>query len=381
MTIYTRYLNYGASGADDGTSESDGWESYTSVERDMTALTASLVAGDEVHIWAKQDAGAEADTSLWTYIEGPPVGAIIKLEGYKTTIGDGSTPGNEWVFGGCVRFVGDLILKNCKFLDTTGQVRSSAHLLEHVMAWNCQFISNYSSGGIAVEVQDSTLLDSYAKSNFRSASNADRKAIKVNRGAAIGCFADGGASIETGFRPGVFQNNIVIPGPWTTTGDALMVVDGVKDHAGVWIDHNTFYNATGDAIQFEEGGDLARSTYQVHCAHNIIWGAGGYAFRNAGSTYNPTWYNIFKNYYGNATSGLSSGLLGAGIWENTLLSGNPFTDAPNGDFSLNETAGAGAVIRAGALGDPFSVGTDVQRLAGAWQRGASSGGSASPTAY
>jgi len=91
----------------------------------------------------------------------------------------------------------------------------------------------------------------------------------------------------------------------------------------------------------------------------------GYGFAVAGNVGNPAFFSYDGNfYYGNATGARLNGddtggtnpVNGEAPYTNTLdviLSGNPFNDAPNKDFTLNSTAGAGAACR--AAGNPASL--------------------------
>ncbi len=142
---------------------------------------------------------------------------------------------------------------------------------------------------------------------------------------------------------------------------------------------NTLYNATGDAVQLDEGQDTTRKLGPIIISGNVVWGAGGYAFRNAGSTYTTALVQCNGNFWGNATSGEASGIPSS-MRGNTQLTADPFTDAAGDDFGLNSTAGGGAVVRTGARGDLHSFGTDPQALAGAWQRG-EGGATAQPSIH
>ena len=75
----------------------------------------------------------------------------------------------------------------------------------------------------------------------------------------------------------------------------------------------------------------------------------------------------------------TNGTEAAAVRKTYTLSGSPFVNAGSGDFSLNNTAGAGAVCRAANLGrvyDPTDSGSeDFNGSLGAVQLAAAGGGS------
>lgn len=59
--------------------------------------------------------------------------------------------------------------------------------------------------------------------------------------------------------------------------------------------------------------------------------------------------NFSNNAFGGNSLGDHTGLSAFALWDLITLAGDPFVDAANGDYRLNDTAGAGALCRAAGL--------------------------------
>lgn len=101
---------------------------------------------------------------------------------------------------------------------------------------------------------------------------------------------------------------------------------------------NTIYNNGRDGIKVDGNYRLGE------IANNIMVSNGRYGLNT--SAFTPVRDEVLINhnaYYNNATANRNSNNAGTG---DVTLTGDPFTDAAGGDFSLNNTAGAGADLRA-----------------------------------
>lgn len=377
MADTTRYVDLSLStGANDGTTAADAWRTFADLEAAISAEVSALSAGDTYQVWCKRSASAASATTAWAYNENPPLGVTVIIEGYSSSTGDGlDTPGNWFQYGGQVNLTGDVQLRHFD-VDTGTTTVDAALKIQYGHIYQCRGTTNSNAAGIYG--REAVIEESIGVKEARS-TTSQRLAIRLSRGAVINCVAEGGLCLESAFRTVSAWGNIVTPGPQTTAGDPLVLLDGSQDTSGLFFNGNTLYDATGDAVQIDEGQDTTRKLGPIVISRNVVWGAGGYAFRNAGSTYTDALVHCTGNFYGNCTSGEASGIA-TSMLSNTSLSADPFTDASSKDFSLNSTAGGGATVRTGARGDLHSWGTDVQHLAGAWQRG-EGGTSAQPSIH
>ena len=168
----------------------------------------------------------------------------------------------------------------------------------------------------------------------------------------------------------------------TNSGDGITFCSGSAGPAAypTSVDHSVFYNNGGDGI------DSASDAPQVSITNSIFDSNGGYGINLPGATPNTTVVFTRNNAFRNNTTGTQTfGGITTGITTgNVTLTAIPWVDAPNGDFTLNSTAGGGAALK----GTGYSGGTLFQPSApatvdiGAVQTsGGSSGAGTTATAY
>lgn len=115
--------------------------------------------------------------------------------------------------------------------------------------------------------------------------------------------------------------------------------------ASLMVVGSVFYNNGRDGVRFSGGGFPGRSNIIVN---NIFDSNGGYGVNDVGGTVKLISV-VRNNAFRNNTSGQTPGFV---MLNAVTLTSIPFTDAPNGDFTLNNIAGAGAACR--AAGSPGS---------------------------
>lgn len=117
------------------------------------------------------------------------------------------------------------------------------------------------------------------------------------------------------------------------------------------ISGNTFYNQTTDAVYFPASGSNS-----VWLQNNVFYGNGGYAVNCNGTGTCPS-FTVKRSNRNNAYGSNVSGTQPVAGLHDVTLSANPFTDAPNGDFTLNNTAGGGASLKGAAFPSGFGTTT------------------------
>ena len=152
---------------------------------------------------------------------------------------------------------------------------------------------------------------------------------------------------NTGYA--IYQDNIANGGPLTIVGNIFYgnghdIEVTVADN--VLIESNDFVSTTGDSVVFTQD-----SPWPL-IVNNIFSNVGGYDVNWSGGDSAVVLWFIQSNAHYNPGSGRYNGLIrNAG---DIILTGSPFTNPSGGDFSLNDTAGAGALCRGAAY--PQSIG-------------------------
>ena len=115
-------------------------------------------------------------------------------------------------------------------------------------------------------------------------------------------------------------------------GDGLEITGG---GGGVEIEQCVFANNTGDGVDVD---------HVEICSNSIFYGNGGYAINNT--------FDLYPSYSpGNAFGNTGTGDVATGTptFGDITLTADPFTDAASGDYTINETSGGGAALRAAAV--------------------------------
>jgi len=138
----------------------------------------------------------------------------------------------------------------------------------------------------------------------------------------------------------------------------------------IQVENCTFYNQSSNGISIAETTYSANLQVVNSIFYNMLYGITTAC--TVGVFANLRAY-FRKNAFGSMTSGFYQNFTG-GIGDVTL-SGDPFTSKSTGDFSLNNTAGAGAACRAAGFPGAFPGGTTTGYLdIGAAQHQDSGGG-------
>lgn len=162
----------------------------------------------------------------------------------------------------------------------------------------------------------------------------------------------------------------------TTNGDAF-IRNVIFNNSTTGINAGSYADAILYNDIYNNGSDGILEAYQIvgDATGNIIVNNGGWGINMPGSTPSQVASYVRNNAYYNNTSGnLRNAVMGFG---DVLLTGVPFTN-PISDFSLNNTAGAGAACRlAGFPGTLVTGGSgslDIGTLQHAYTAGAGTKG-------
>ncbi len=177
-------------------------------------------------------------------------------------------------------------------------------------------------------------------------------------------YFNGGANGVDGFDQTSSRCNLVIADNRFTSGDYGISISGVASYSSVTITGNIFDNQDADGVSIEDvdlysvvidGNSFynpasdgiavtpAINSVQSICMHyNIFVSCGNYGI-NAPSNADFVMGGDYNAYYSNTAGDRNN--ISAGS-NDVTLTGDPFTNAASSDFSLNNTAGAGAACRA-----------------------------------
>ena len=238
----------------------------------------------------------------------------IKLQNLliKSTAG---TPG-DGIEAGTSGASYDIFLDNCRITGCHQGIRSpfsTQYFLVPLTLHNCE-IDNCTSDGI-ITISQLQMFFCDIRANGGHGVNLQTAAGQAAAGfTAVGCIFEGNTS------DGVNHN---------TTASS------VESSCGAWILNCVFYNNTGYGYFLATNGPVS------FLFENNILSTNG---TGAGSTGNNVIYVglIDRNFYWNNTTARNNFITGP---NDVTGSGDPFNGASSGDFSLNNTAGAGAACR------------------------------------
>lgn len=334
MAFTERYVTQAAAGGGIGT-EGDPWT--------LNECATSYIAGDRVNV---KDDGVDYTPSTLTFATNATDSALVHIRGYSSTIGDGGKPTFDLsstllLTGEGITFesfnltmdANDVVIESSGSnrliqLDVTNtHVFASAIVggpLDFIALCNVNVI-NVTVARTAINVGLSThIIGCTVKTTKNAISASDYENLTV-----IGCILVGvGATAVVG----------ITAGDLALASDYSLVCHG-----------NTIYNFT-DGIEFTEGQDIAGTAGSHNLTNNVIYDV-DYGIRNSGGTKNAR-LSVHSNFIGNATTARYSGLGDTVLHNDVTLTADPFTDSANDDFTLNNTAGGGALVRDAGLEAP-----------------------------
>jgi len=360
MAYTVRYANFDlTTGNNDGTTEADAWQTLADLNTGMTG------GGFLCHI------KKQAARQLYT---GNPVimcpNALIGnpsiIRGYGTTINDGV----RWEFG------------------TT----SSANLLMgEYTTWDYVDIDESSGGRTSGDEVGTCIKRSIVRANgdVRFAT-FDSCYIELRN---FGFIRGQGTGVTRMYRTYVRRtgNNAVVLAGMDMFGHPLTVMDCIfhgngvvgqhglqvgrhNDSRGCVVANNIFYNCD-DGITFPniESNFVGRFG---HIYGNLFDTMAGYAI--AAPTTVVGQNRLMNNYYRNCTSGFTNyGPLSADD-PPVVLSADPFVDAANNDFTINDTVGGGRVLRDAGFSANLASGAMLNRPFGSFLSQLGGGGGTPP---
>lgn len=362
--VATTYYVDGASGSDGnaGTSTGAAWKT-------LNKASTSTTAGDIIYV----KSSATYNEILFFRSTGTAT-TPVRWEGYSTTPGDN---GRATIEGGntrasCVR------VNNCNYnivlnFVLQGPTSEAIHYNDqssNAFFFNCRILkgsgtspASISSAGFA---DFNPTLVGCEISGFSGAGTGTGAKINPDRVEFCIIHDNTGNGVEiNGFRQaGPIENNVIY-----SNGGKGIYIAGFATIESFY--SNTIYNNSSDGIYVDGGSDG-----QVVISNNLITSNGGYGVNIANAPSGTTVVFTDKNFFYSNTSGdINNTARTFPLMANVTLTGSPYTSAGTGDFSLNNTAGAGAAVRSAAAYNAFPTGTTTSYLDGGAVQKNSAGGS------
>ena len=351
-----------ATGNNDGTTEADAWQS-------ITDMLAGVQAGQRVNM--KATASPVSLGAAATFPAGDSSGAIW-YRGYTTTPGDGG----NWVgsANGTNNFVtasGPQIFSDISFTGTSVTAQTLSNTNPQATFYQCVISSDgaaeatNSAEGVFIEC---------TITNSGTFSTAGYEGWQGN-GIAIGCdFEADGIPCDLAMLDESEHILLFKCTALSNSAEARTVVEinlTFNESAYAVVLECSMYGGLAgidipDIQAIHEGSSVIANNAISDCDTGILMSEAS----------SPEIGNISNNAVGNNTTADYSGF---GDWEDRItdkiaLSGDPFTDAANNDFTPDNTAGEGQVLRdGGTLG--FIGGSSTELVTSAFDLGGTRQGS------
>lgn len=293
------------------------------------------VAGNAYHIKAGSGytfttASTNTPTGCFAPIGGSSISTASTVAGFGSTRGDGTQA--VFTLAGAVSTATMVSFSSnyffCSFISVDGANNTSSRGIQVYSSYRCKAVNCKNAchfGGVVVRGEATGAGTSQAAFMLCSSSfGSEAYANAVNgytQTAVTFCLSYGQTSSANGFT---------VP----TNGGPLANL--------------VAYGNSGSGV-LSDGSNRAAVFANIISVGNSAYGA-----NNSGSSVISVWLNL-ATY--NNTSGATSGIPSANLIGAVTLSGDPFTNAASGDFSLNDTSGAGASCRAAGFPGPFPRGT------------------------
>ena len=347
MAITERYLDVElGTGANDGTSEADAWQTWADA-------VAGLTAGQRLNVKNPSSRFDVSGSAVFTTAGGS--GAPVHIRGYDTTIGDGVAAQME---NFRIQSSGDNML--IESLDILNSDASGQALIvmtgNNAQAYNSKLVTTQTTTTprmIFIQTGGS-VVNCYCEFGSTGVTNASQGVIDITNGVAYANIVrftsmPGSGSPVAGIqilspiehaasaiRNLVYADRDVMAGVnvcGIACGDAL----ATGDYGGYGVVNNTVDNFATGVYIYNRGGDGMVGTSAF--VNNLITNTPQSFRAHSNGDAEVAMLVIVNNAYDGTVSGVVP-------IASRRITADPFTDPDNQDFSLNSTSGGGEVCRA-----------------------------------
>lgn len=348
MALSIRYVDQAAAGGGDGTTAATSgatgawtlaeWATTGNYDTDWTASTDGMIT----YLKAASPWTSHATLDMNT------VGSNVKpfiMEGYTTTVGDGGQVSITLASGNYFRFNSGCANVTVKNIEINADRSNTPILLQSSggVAINCRFINtNLGASADAFTGVNTALIDCYVENATATQSNTGAAIesggslrlirVTVNAKGGAWCFS-------------VSSSNVI--------KDCIFIGNGSAGTRGLSFASGNTFNVVTGCVFYDLDSPVYFATENIYASFTqpfldcIAYTVGGYGIHSAGATKRFGNYTVTNFAMGNVTSGRHN--LGSAFDEVEInpitLTADPFVDAANGDFRLNDVDGGGALCK------------------------------------
>lgn len=336
MAWTERYVTADAAGGGDGSSGNP-WT--------LAEAIANVAAGDRVNIKAGTYLNGATDRTFGT---SGTTTQPIWWRGYNTTIGDldGDVSTTKpiisftqarFLISGAHNIFSSLKISGADNVATGATVQI---LTGGTGCWFIECQMEYTGSTATMRALRNGVDGTFLLNCWLSAPATSDSVVRADESMTLKhCTIAGG---DIGMETAIPSNSFVIHG-CVFDNQASEAIKFTEGPIGSDIIGCIFYSPGGDAIEF-----VAAPSRRVTIAENVFSSVGGYGINNSSGT-NTAFISVINNGFYSITSGHTNGLGDTPVKNSISLSADPFVDAANGDFNLNDTAGGGALLRSSTL--------------------------------
>ena len=367
----TRYYYADASGNDDGTSEANAYETFT------TALEA-LDAGDILYLKKSSSrvavVGATIDMKVATNT------AVTIVEGYSVTPGDGI----RWQGDGKIimednNVPGNIIFKNIDMTADDSFVWKNTNDIFNTHFYNCKFHNTSTTVNRPAFIiqHPCTFVNCYFDADSTSSTSGTVYLFGYDHSIFIGCVIRGAVGIydtHIGASALTVQNCIFTDGSSQAmvTGLSTDLIVGTSEAKQFTVSQSVFYGFSKDAIEIRDLPPLTDVGTLTMISNNIFYGAASSLTQRDAIAISDTSHTVGPMIVGNAYGVVDNQISGGGTnfpnFDAVTLTADPFENGAALDFRLNGAAGGGALCKGTAYPTTFQgIAGAVERNIGALQ--------------
>jgi len=363
----TKYYYADASGANDGTSESDAWTDFE------TALE-TIDAGDILYL--KKSGSRVTGLASTITMKVATNTAMTIVEGYGTTPGDGiSWQGDGRITMEDNNVPGNIVFKNIDITADNTFVWKNTNNIFNTHFYNCKFhnTSTTVNRPAFIVQHPCTFVNCYFDADSTSTTTGTVSILGYDHATFEGCVIRGAVGIYDAHIGGsalTVQNCIFTDGSSQAmvTGLSTDLIVSTTEAKAFTVSQSTFYGFSTDGIEIRDLPPLTDKTTITVISNNIFYGSSATNAINISDGSHTVGPMVVGNAYGGVTNSIAGGGTNFPNFDAVTLTADPFENGAALDFRLNGATDGGALCKGTAYPTTFQGITGaVERNIGAFQ--------------